>query len=55
MVPDHMLLRFIKLKIVFDRLIAAKKNSKGEAVDIVLYSSCVDKKESYDGSSDTCS
>jgi len=37
------------------RVVAAKKNSKGEVAEVILYSTCADETQTYDAVKDTCS
>jgi len=38
----------------FNRIVNAKKNSKGEVVKVILYSTCADETQTYDSVKDTC-
>jgi len=39
---------------VYNRIVAAKKNSKGEVAEVILYSTCADESQTYDAVKDTC-
>jgi len=39
---------------VYNRIVAAKKNSNGEVVKVILYSTCADETQTYDAVKDMC-
>jgi len=39
---------------VYNRIVAAKKNSKGEVAEVILYSTCADETQTYDAVKDMC-
>jgi len=41
-------------QVVINRLVAAKKNSNGEAMQIILITSCTDETRVYDAVKDMC-